>query len=186
MSFANLNFSLILIHKRHTLYICKHNLQAAMDKEDCGSIAVSIIFRICRMQQLISNRTITKFGDYLSLCFILKPTINACNIMRYNNADRIFSFDFSQAFFHFVNVVIVSISKFKWLTCGRLLSVSAPLGFFQLLAVNGQSPQAHTHRISNGIGHRRRQCGNAQLADTADFVPAPGDMHLDFGHLGHG
>jgi hypothetical protein len=39
MSFANLYFSQIFIHVSHPLYICKHNLQAAMDKEDCVSIA---------------------------------------------------------------------------------------------------------------------------------------------------
>jgi hypothetical protein len=37
MSNDNLYFSLIFIHQRHQLYICKHNLQAAIDKEDCRS-----------------------------------------------------------------------------------------------------------------------------------------------------
>ena len=36
MSIANLYFSLIFIHARDPLYIYKHNLQAAIDKEDCG------------------------------------------------------------------------------------------------------------------------------------------------------
>jgi hypothetical protein len=31
MSFSNLNFSRIFIHERHRLYICKHNLQAAIE-----------------------------------------------------------------------------------------------------------------------------------------------------------
>ena len=39
MSIANQHFSWIFIHVSHPLYICKHNLQAAMDKEDCGLIA---------------------------------------------------------------------------------------------------------------------------------------------------
>ena len=39
MSIANLHFSRILIHLSHPLYICKLNLQAAMDKEDCELIA---------------------------------------------------------------------------------------------------------------------------------------------------
>jgi hypothetical protein len=39
MSNANLYFSLIFIHLSQPLYICKHNLQAVMAKEDCGSIA---------------------------------------------------------------------------------------------------------------------------------------------------
>ena len=38
------NFSLIFIHVSHPLYICKQNLQAAMDKEDCGSIAVMFFY----------------------------------------------------------------------------------------------------------------------------------------------
>jgi hypothetical protein len=33
MSIANLHFSRIFIHLSHLLYICKQNLQAAMDKE---------------------------------------------------------------------------------------------------------------------------------------------------------
>jgi hypothetical protein len=40
MSNANLYFSLIFIHQRHPLYICKHYLQVAMDKEACRSIVV--------------------------------------------------------------------------------------------------------------------------------------------------
>ena len=40
MSIASLDFSLIFIHVRHRFYICKHNLQAAMDKENYGLIAV--------------------------------------------------------------------------------------------------------------------------------------------------
>ena len=39
MSIANQHFSWIFIRVSHPLYICKHNLQAAMDKEDCGLIA---------------------------------------------------------------------------------------------------------------------------------------------------
>ena len=39
MSLSNLNFSLIFIHQRYPLYICQHNLQKAMDKEDFRSIA---------------------------------------------------------------------------------------------------------------------------------------------------
>jgi hypothetical protein len=39
MSIANLYFSLIFIYVRHPLYICKHNLKSAMDKEDYRSIA---------------------------------------------------------------------------------------------------------------------------------------------------
>jgi len=35
MSIANLHFSRIFIQVSHPLYICKHFLQAAMDKEDC-------------------------------------------------------------------------------------------------------------------------------------------------------
>jgi hypothetical protein len=38
MSIANLYFSWIFIHVSHPLYICKRNLQAAKDKEDCGLI----------------------------------------------------------------------------------------------------------------------------------------------------
>jgi len=34
MSFANLNFHRNFIRVSHPLYICKQNLQAAMDKED--------------------------------------------------------------------------------------------------------------------------------------------------------
>jgi hypothetical protein len=41
---ANLYFSMIFIHVSQPLYICKHNLQAAIDKEDCGSIAVTYSF----------------------------------------------------------------------------------------------------------------------------------------------
>jgi len=41
MAIANLRFPLIFIHASHPLYICKHNLQTAMDKEDCGLIAVA-------------------------------------------------------------------------------------------------------------------------------------------------
>ena len=44
MSFANLYFSLIFIHMSQPLYICEQNLQAAIDKEDCGSIAVIYSF----------------------------------------------------------------------------------------------------------------------------------------------
>jgi hypothetical protein len=39
MSIANLHFSRIFIHVSQPFYICKHNLRAAMDKEDCGLIA---------------------------------------------------------------------------------------------------------------------------------------------------
>ena len=39
MSIANLHFSRLFILVSHPLYICKHNLQAAIDKEDCGLIA---------------------------------------------------------------------------------------------------------------------------------------------------
>ena len=39
MSIANQIFLLIFICLRHPLYICKHNLKEAMDKEDCRSIA---------------------------------------------------------------------------------------------------------------------------------------------------
>ena len=67
-----------------------------------------------------------------------------------------------------------------------VLFYNEALGFFQLLSVNGQSPQTNTHRFGNGIGHRRCHRGNAQLTDTADFVLALGNMHLDLGHLGHG
>ncbi len=42
MSNANLHFYRIFIHVSHPLYICKHNLQAARDKEDCGLIAVAM------------------------------------------------------------------------------------------------------------------------------------------------
>jgi hypothetical protein len=35
MPIANRYFSLIFVHQRYPLYICKLNLQAAMDKEDC-------------------------------------------------------------------------------------------------------------------------------------------------------
>jgi hypothetical protein len=38
MSLANLIFFHIFIHMSHPLHIRKHNLQAAMDKEDCGLI----------------------------------------------------------------------------------------------------------------------------------------------------
>jgi hypothetical protein len=41
MSNDNLYLSLIFIHQRHQLYIGKHSLQAAIDKEDCRSIAVA-------------------------------------------------------------------------------------------------------------------------------------------------
>jgi hypothetical protein len=41
MSIANIAFSRIFIHVSHSLYICRRNLQAAMDKEDCGLIAVN-------------------------------------------------------------------------------------------------------------------------------------------------
>ena len=37
MSIANLQFSRLFINVIHPLYISKQNLQAAMDKEDCGS-----------------------------------------------------------------------------------------------------------------------------------------------------
>ncbi len=40
MSLANLHFFWIFNYVSHPLYICKNNLQAAMDKEDCGPIAV--------------------------------------------------------------------------------------------------------------------------------------------------
>jgi len=40
MSIANLHFFWIYIHVSHPLYICKHNLQAAMEKEDFGLIAI--------------------------------------------------------------------------------------------------------------------------------------------------
>ncbi len=40
MSLANLIFFHIFIHMSHPLYICKHNLQAAMDKGHCGLIDV--------------------------------------------------------------------------------------------------------------------------------------------------
>jgi hypothetical protein len=50
MSIANLHFSRILIHLSHPLYICKHNLQAAMDKEDCGLIAVTTIKKNCGLR----------------------------------------------------------------------------------------------------------------------------------------
>jgi len=40
MSIGNLLFHRVFIHLSHPLYICKHNLQAAMDKEDCELIAV--------------------------------------------------------------------------------------------------------------------------------------------------
>jgi hypothetical protein len=36
---SNLHFSLIFIHQRLPLYICQHNLQKAMDKEDFKRIA---------------------------------------------------------------------------------------------------------------------------------------------------
>jgi len=36
MSLANLHFLWIFNYVSHPLYICKYNLQAAMDKEDCG------------------------------------------------------------------------------------------------------------------------------------------------------
>ena len=39
MSIANLQQSWIFIHSSHPLYIWKQNLQAAMEKEDCGSTA---------------------------------------------------------------------------------------------------------------------------------------------------
>ena len=39
MPIANLHFSLNFIHMCHPLYICKQNLQAAMGKENCGSIS---------------------------------------------------------------------------------------------------------------------------------------------------
>jgi len=42
MLIANLHFSLIYIHMSHPLYICKHNLQAGMNKTDCGLIAVML------------------------------------------------------------------------------------------------------------------------------------------------
>jgi hypothetical protein len=39
MSLANLTFFRFYIHLSHPFYICKHNLQAAIDKEDCGPMA---------------------------------------------------------------------------------------------------------------------------------------------------
>jgi hypothetical protein len=39
MLLANLQFSRLFINVIHPLYICKLNLQAAMDKEDCELIA---------------------------------------------------------------------------------------------------------------------------------------------------
>jgi len=39
MSNANLHFPQIFIHVSHPLYICMHNIQAAMDKENCGLTA---------------------------------------------------------------------------------------------------------------------------------------------------
>jgi hypothetical protein len=45
MSIANLQFSRLFINVIHPLYICKLNLQAAMDKEDCELIADIPSFR---------------------------------------------------------------------------------------------------------------------------------------------
>ena len=39
MSIANLTFSRIFVDESHLLYICNQNIQAAMEKEDFGSIA---------------------------------------------------------------------------------------------------------------------------------------------------
>ena len=52
MAIANLRFPLIFIHASHPLYICKHNLQTAMDKEDCKRQGFS--FHAIRPRQFIS------------------------------------------------------------------------------------------------------------------------------------
>ncbi len=68
MSIANLLFSRIFIHLSHPLYIWKHNLQAAIDKEDYGLMPKYTIQPKCGLRiPNIQSRKVKQVAEFYTL-----------------------------------------------------------------------------------------------------------------------